>query len=302
MPSGSDPTSSASPAQTGFFASVFYTNIKRWGVLAILILCFIASISTAIILSRTSQKPPVTAPAAAPVTTQPTATPLGDLQHLLKSVGTALLPPPHATPRAAPAISNDTQELPKPSAPAAARPSQDEPAHADTPLNRLMFAVLDLQEAVLASAPYSKALRSVDQYTKKIPAIAPSLAALRPYADIGMPSLTFLQKEFDTLAADITATDLRKQHADSIWGKALTYLLSYVTIRKIDPHATGADPVSIIARSYPLVQTGHVADALHHLDALPADSKTQASQWIQHATAYVTCRESLETILETLRY
>lgn len=167
--------------------------------------------------------------------------------------------------------------------------------------NAAVFSLLDLKETILSAAPYQKELRIVERYSKKYPSISPSLDVLKPYAAIGIPTLTMLQQELESLTTQITQTYLHAEQPDNVWGEITRYFLSHLTIRKIDVPETKTDPASVAARSLALAGKGHITKALALIHELPEPYRSDVASWTAHASAYVTAHQALDQLFETLR-
>lgn len=278
-------------------------------ILGILVVCFITAACLIIWLTRHTPKsalPPPASPASteASVDDSPDPSPFSGFTHTLSALGHALTPhaSPHRRDSAPDAVPASPASLPSsPVLPPVSSDSAPVNIHATNTATPVIFAAIDLKEAVLHALPYQRELRVIQRYAGKDPSMLASLDALKPYATTGVSALSSLQKELEPLTASITQQYMRSQQPKNWWGSMVSYGLSYLTIRKIDTDQQDTDPASLMARSLMFANSGNIADALALTRQLPEPYLSDAAGWIAHASAYVATQQALDQLFETLR-
>jgi len=145
----------------------------------------------------------------------------------------------------------------------------------------LWSAVGALRDALRYAGPFDQQLADVSHLAGDRAEFQEALAALKPLADAGVPSLADLQRSFPTTARNVVAAGYGASE-DGVLGDVLNRVSQVVTVRPVG-EVEGDSPGAIVARAEGHVDQGDLAAAIEELKALPEDAGAAAAGWRQQA-------------------
>lgn len=119
----------------------------------------------------------------------------------------------------------------------------------------------------------------------------PLLAQLAPYAEIGIPTLTKLTSQFESLAPKAIAQGAR--------GGVIGQVQSLITVRKVG-EPEGADDASILARAEAKLARSDVAGASAELSSLSPPARSVMSPWLEAEKSYQQAGSLLSALEKAL--
>ncbi len=145
------------------------------------------------------------------------------------------------------------------------------------------IAVVALRRAVDEGAPFTTDL----DLASALGLPADDVAALKPYADKGVPTKAALASEFPKVGDAIVSTTT-KANLNAGWiQRLIAGARSLVTVRPTGPVA-GSDPAAVVSRMQAAVEAGDLKKALSERDALPDAGKAASADWAAAAQSRVT--------------
>ncbi|MDB5600971.1 MAG: hypothetical protein JWN71_3015 [Xanthobacteraceae bacterium] len=112
-----------------------------------------------------------------------------------------------------------------------------------------------------------------------------TLAALRPFADAGVPTTAALARELNTLLPALRSAQPSAPNTDSgFMQKLASNAEKLVRVRPVNETA-GDDPAATLSRIEARAQNADIDGALTELAKLPTDSRAPAAVWMQKAQA-----------------
>jgi hypothetical protein len=140
------------------------------------------------------------------------------------------------------------------------------------------LAVSALAEAAAGPQPFASQLTA---FSRLLPS-SPDVIALAPLAQQGAPTREQLAASLNDLAGQV-AIAARAPGRDADVGARLLYALSrVVSVRRVDPGASGVD--AALARAQRRADDGDLAGALAAMDGLPASTRATLGPWRERAT------------------
>ena len=161
----------------------------------------------------------------------------------------------------------------------------------------LVLVVTELRARIAGGEPFTSELDSISRLAAADPALAAAvadpLAALKPLAEAGAPSLARLQAEFPAVATAITQAEGSAAGAAvgaakaSFWDRVLGRLESLVTIRPVAEggEVSGNSTLDHLARAEDQLARGNLPGAVNELSALTDAAHDAAAPWIARAQA-----------------
>lgn len=114
----------------------------------------------------------------------------------------------------------------------------------------------------------------------------PALAALRPVAERGVPSKSYLAGQFPQVAQAILGAAARPDPGDGLIDRLAQSAKSLVEVRPVGP-VPGDLPEAIVSRMEAAVRGGDLAAALAEREALAAPGQAASARWAESAAARV---------------
>ena len=157
----------------------------------------------------------------------------------------------------------------------------------------LVLGATELRARIAGGEPFNSELDSIGKLAAADPAlsaaVAAPLAALKPLAEAGAPSLAQLQAEFPAVATAIVQAEGSGAGTakGSFWDRVLGRLESLVTIRPVAEggEVAGNSTLDILARAEDQLARGNLPGAVGELSALTGAAHEAAAPWIARAQA-----------------
>jgi hypothetical protein len=155
-------------------------------------------------------------------------------------------------------------------------------------------------EAALTAAALTTAIESGQGFAEPLAAFAtmvgesPSVEALRPYAESGVPTLASLQADFGAVVDEILAAT--KPQAEGVGNKFMSNLQSLVTVRPAG-EVEGEGPRAIVGRMTAALQNGNLDRVLSEAETLPEAGQAAASEFLGKVRARAQANSLLSNIL-----
>lgn len=158
-----------------------------------------------------------------------------------------------------------------------------------------VLAAESLQRFIDAGQPYEAALSAFDNLGVEDPA----LAALKPYAAEGLPTVAELRTEFAALADGFTdrpAAEAAEEGSalDRLWKGAT----SVVKVRPVEPQ-DGTGAAAIASRIEGALAGNDLDRALAEWRTLPDDNKADSQAWADKLQAIIGARQFADTVRES---
>jgi hypothetical protein len=151
--------------------------------------------------------------------------------------------------------------------------------------------------AVLALATLSSAAAEGRPFTVELDALAAAqpgdaaIAALRPWAATGVPTVPMLRARFPG-AARAALEVSRSAVAADFFSRLWTNIESLISVRRVG-EVKGTDPEARLARAQVRVTAGDMTGAVAEVGAIPAPSALPLAPWLRDAKARVTLERTL---------
>ena len=124
-----------------------------------------------------------------------------------------------------------------------------------------------------------------------------ALAALKPFADKGIPSAALLAAAFAGPARAIAATPQAKAPADAAWTDKVTAALGrLVRVTPVDP-SKGEDPVSLTVRIQTALAKDNSNEALALWKKLPEPARRDTASWARDLEARVNAENAVAQLM-----
>jgi hypothetical protein len=134
--------------------------------------------------------------------------------------------------------------------------------------------------------------------------LAEPLAALKPFAIAGTPSLARLQAEFPPISVAVVHADATQALPPnaSFWDRIVARLESLVTIRPVGEggEATGNSNMARLARGEDQLARGNLPAAVDELSAMTGPAHDAAAAWIAEAKARFQLNEASRKLSDAL--
>ena len=173
-------------------------------------------------------------------------------------------------------------------------------------IDRVEAAQRDLVKATAAAyAARSLQLASQDQkpFLSELAVVEPALndpavaAALRPYAEKGVPSEVALAVTFPSVAARANIAAKADDGKAGILDKIRHAIGGFISVRRIgNPGGQGAE--AILERAEIRLISGDLKGAVAYLDTLPPSAQRALSPWLEQARARVLVDDTTRRISE----
>ena len=156
------------------------------------------------------------------------------------------------------------------------------------------YAARSLQVAAQDQKPFLSELAVVEPALND-PAVA---AALRPYAEKGVPSEVALAVTFPSVAARANIAAKADDGKTGILDKIRHAIGGFISVRRIgNPGGQGAE--AILERAEIRLNAGDLKGAVAYLDTLPPSAQKALSPWLEQARARVLVDDTTRRISET---
>jgi uroporphyrinogen-III synthase len=164
---------------------------------------------------------------------------------------------------------------------------------ADARRAALVLAVGQLEAALMRPGPYGRELADIAALSQGDGAIADAVAALKPRAATGIPTLAELTQRFEpaSLAAARAAIVPKRP---GLLGAILARLETLVVIRRID--GAGEDSAADLARASAYLKTGDLADAVAEVGKLEGAPAAAMAPWLADARARLAAEAALSAL------
>jgi uroporphyrinogen-III synthase len=172
----------------------------------------------------------------------------------------------------------------------------------------LVLGALELRAHIAAGEPFAAELAAMEKLAAADPALsqplAEPLAALKPFAIAGTPSLARLQAEFPPISVAVVHADATQALPPnaSFWDRIVARLESLVTIRPVGEgsEATGNSNIAHLARGEDQLARGNLPAAVDELSAMTGPAHDAAAAWIAEAKARFQLNEASRKLSEAL--
>lgn len=152
-------------------------------------------------------------------------------------------------------------------------------AAGDRPLRAAVVA-----QALLATVERGDPFAAELAAAKAVSPSAQALAPLEPFASSGLPSAASLSRALSEVAAAIPKPTASPEPAGGFFERLQSNAEKLVRIRPID-EATGDDPAATVSRAQAKAARGDFTAAVADLNALPANMRASADEWIRKVEA-----------------
>ena len=160
----------------------------------------------------------------------------------------------------------------------------------------VVLAVGQLREAVRSGAPFADSLESFSAVAPESPATADALAALRSYADSGVPTLESLRSRFDSLAdATVHARAPAKEGSDWM-DRTMDSLSSLVVVRRAGQPTAGGPVEPVVAAAREALGRDDLEAAIRILERLTGPQAESVSMWLAEARARLVAERALTAL------
>ncbi|MDV6332353.1 hypothetical protein [Asticcacaulis sp. 201] len=156
------------------------------------------------------------------------------------------------------------------------------------------FAARTLQLAAKNQQPFLSELAVVEAGLDD----ASLAAALRPYAEKGVPSEITLAVQFPAAAAKANIADKTSDREDSLIDTILHAIGGFISIRRTD-NPNGQGTQAILQRAEIRLNGGDLKGAVAYLDTLPPAVQSALGPWLAQARARVLVDDATRRISET---
>ena len=157
----------------------------------------------------------------------------------------------------------------------------------------LMLAVANLKDAAGGEAEFQEEWRTVSVLAADDPDLTAALAALKPHAEKGAPTLDALRLDFPAVA-DAVARSFGAPKGDSWIDRTIARITALVTIRRTGADAsTGDGPAALVARAELALARGDLAAAIRALSGLTGKATEAAKPWLDRAHARAAVNKAL---------
>ncbi len=179
-----------------------------------------------------------------------------------------------------------------------------EAAQAAQPLGgearRLSYALglRELERALRGPGPFEVELDTLEKLLDGGSA-DPAIAALRPHAATGIPSIELLMARFDATAAAIVRADAASGVAPGWAGRAYAFVMSLVMIRPLGEREGEGAPARV-ARAQLRLEKGDLAGAVAEIGALRGAAAQAGAAWLDGARARLTVDEAMAQLTARL--
>ncbi len=170
-------------------------------------------------------------------------------------------------------------------APAELAPSRDGAAEA--------ILAISLDERLSAGAPFAEELAAL----ARLGADSGNLAALRPFAEAGAPTLAALRASFVKVEASVVAAAAPPSHGGAV-ERLLDHMRGLVRVHKVGGEAGGGgDPEAVAQRISAALAHGDLRAALEAYGHLPGPARQASQEWVKTAEA----RAAADAAAQSLR-
>jgi hypothetical protein len=138
-----------------------------------------------------------------------------------------------------------------------------------------------LAAAVDAGRPFASELAAL----QGLGADTEAIAALKPHAETGLPTLAAIRSEFETEVARLDLTRPVAEGTGTV-DRLLESARGLVEVRPAHP-TEGADPAAVVTRVRGALAAGNLKTALVEWKALPEDIRAETADWAKTAEARV---------------
>ncbi len=145
------------------------------------------------------------------------------------------------------------------------------------------IAIVALRRAVDEGVPFTTDL----DLAAALGLPADDVAALKPFADKGVPTKAALAAAFGTVGDAIVQATTEANPDAGFFQRLLTGIGTLVTVRPSGPVA-GDDPAAIVSRMRAAVEAGDFATAISERGGLPEAGKAASADWAASAESRVT--------------
>ena len=158
----------------------------------------------------------------------------------------------------------------------------------------MLLAVGQLQRETRGSEPFENGLNQVaavgnDKFKDLI-------EKLQPIAPVGAPTMAALQKDFSTIATDISQS-ARLPSEETWYGQALHRIASAVKFRRVDEF-DGSDVDSVVARAEQDLADNNLDKAVAEIEKLSGAAAEVAAPWLEKAKTRLTVEQSIAGLLQ----
>jgi uroporphyrinogen-III synthase len=158
----------------------------------------------------------------------------------------------------------------------------------------MLLAIGQLQRETRGSDPFENGLNQVEAVANdKFKGLVENL---EPIAPVGAPTLAGLQKEFTSIASDISQS-ARLPSEETWYGEALHRIASAVKFRRVDD-VEGNDVDAVVARTEQDLADSDLDQAVAEIEKLSGAAAEVAAPWLEKAKTRLTVEQSISGLLE----
>lgn len=151
---------------------------------------------------------------------------------------------------------------------------------------------------VLALATLARAASEPSAFKPQLDAIAalaprePAVAALRPYAEAGVPTLVILAARFPDAAREALDAERIARSGEGIFGRVWSSLTGLIRIRRIGD-TSGMTSADKLARAEARLARGELAIAVSEVRTLEGEAGTKMAPWLRDAEARLAVENAI---------
>jgi hypothetical protein len=153
------------------------------------------------------------------------------------------------------------------------------------------IAFANLRNAVSGGHPYAAELAAL----KSLIPDPGDLGALPGHAETGIPTVAALADTLTKLA-ETSAAPPPAPTGTSILDSMMASAKSAISIRRIDPGATGDEPAAVLAMADAALKQGDLEAAIKEIESLPAPARDPFAGWLADAQARASANDTLSKL------
>ncbi|MZR23942.1 hypothetical protein GQF03_16530 [Sneathiella chungangensis] len=158
----------------------------------------------------------------------------------------------------------------------------------------MLLAVGQLQRETRTNEPFENGLKQVSAVAND--KFAGLLEQLQPIAPVGAPTMASLQRDFASIATDISQS-ARLPSEETWYGQALHRIASAIKFRRVDDYE-GDDVDAIVARAEQSLANNDLDKAVAEIDKLSGAAADVAAPWLEKAKTRLTVEQSINGLLQ----
>lgn len=156
----------------------------------------------------------------------------------------------------------------------------------------LLMATVQLREAIAAGRSFAAELETANALSERVLGSAIDAGGFATYSPRGIPTLSDLQRRFDSAAASAVRAGTIPDGASGWIRQSLDRLLSIVTVRRADGEIAGESTSAVLARAENRLNNGELAAATVELNALNGAAADAIAAWTADARARIAAENA----------